>query len=161
MNYAKLIESLLSKSKKIDFILLTGSRNDRKKIDKIMAWITPSRKKYCLNLAGKTDLLELAYLQKKSQLVLAPDTGPLHLASHQKVASLGLYTAVPTELTGPYLHLSSCVNAYMRAKTLMPPKASYLLEKKKVHRLGHPKQMQLISIAEVIKKIQGMLPHLF
>lgn len=55
----------------------------------------------CL-LAPPTDLDELAALLRRSGLVVAADTGPLHLAAAVGTATLGLFGPTRAERNGPY-----------------------------------------------------------
>ncbi len=53
-------------------------------------------------LAPPTDLHELAALLKRSALMVANDTGPLHLAAALGTPSLGLFGPTRAERNGPY-----------------------------------------------------------
>lgn len=82
INYAKLIDKLDSKAYRI---VLTGSLKERGFIDEIINNI----KKHddVINLAGKTNIQELAALINLSDGLIAGSTGPMHIA-----AALGTYT---------------------------------------------------------------------
>jgi ADP-heptose:LPS heptosyltransferase len=53
-------------------------------------------------LAPPTDLHELAALLRRAALVVANDTGPLHLAAALGTPSLGLFGPTRAERNGPY-----------------------------------------------------------
>ncbi|MEX2172855.1 MAG: glycosyltransferase family 9 protein [Pirellulaceae bacterium] len=53
-------------------------------------------------LAPPTTLLELAGLLKRANLMIAADTGPLHLAAAVGTPSVGLFGATRREICGPY-----------------------------------------------------------
>lgn len=53
-------------------------------------------------LAPPTDLDELAALLRRCRLLVANDTGPLHLAAALGTACLGLYGPTPAARNGPY-----------------------------------------------------------
>jgi heptosyltransferase-1 len=53
-------------------------------------------------LAPPTDLHELASLLRRSALMVANDTGPLHLAAALGTPSLGLFGPTRAERNGPY-----------------------------------------------------------
>jgi heptosyltransferase I len=64
------------------------------------------------DLTGKTSLKQLLALIKHSDLVLAPDTGPLHMASTVGTPSVGLYAHSNPERTGPLNKSSRVVSVY-------------------------------------------------
>ena len=64
------------------------------------------------NLVGKTSLLQMLALLKQASLVLAPDTGPAHMAVTQGTPVIGLYAHSNPKRTGPYLSLDNVVSVY-------------------------------------------------
>lgn len=67
------------------------------------------------NLVGKTSLTQLLVLLKRASLVLAPDTGPAHMAVTQGTPVIGLYAHSNPGRTGPYLSQQYVVSAYQEA----------------------------------------------
>ncbi|MBQ4834019.1 glycosyltransferase family 9 protein [Pseudoalteromonas sp. MMG010] len=65
-----------------------------------------------LNLVGKTKLKELLCVLKKSSLLLAPDTGPAHMAVTVNTPVIGLYAHSNPARTGPYLYQNYVVEVY-------------------------------------------------
>ena len=65
-----------------------------------------------LNLAGKTSLKQLTALISMADLVIAPDSGPAHLATTQGTAVIGLYAYHNPLRTGPYNNLANIVSVY-------------------------------------------------
>ncbi len=65
-----------------------------------------------LNLVGATSLARLAALYSQVDAVVAPDTGPAHLADLMGAKVIGLYAVAPPELTGPYQNLDRVVDRY-------------------------------------------------
>jgi len=62
---------------------------------------------HCLNLCGKTDLLELTALLKQTELLITNSTGPLHLAVALGTIVIGLYPPLADSMPdrwGPYGH---------------------------------------------------------
>jgi heptosyltransferase I len=55
------------------------------------------------NLVGKTSLKQLAALMQKSVGVIAPDTGPAHIANALGKPIVGLYVTSNPKRTGPYI----------------------------------------------------------
>lgn len=65
-----------------------------------------------LNLVGKTNLKQLLAVLNQAKLVIAPDSGPAHMATTQSTPVLGLYGHSNPKRTGPYNDLSSVVSVY-------------------------------------------------
>lgn len=70
-----------------NLVLITGSK---KEID-IAQRIVQSSNKNVFNLAGKTDILTLAAIFERANLVIANSTGPLHLADAVGAKVLGIF----------------------------------------------------------------------
>ncbi|KEY91401.1 lipopolysaccharide heptosyltransferase I [Candidatus Photodesmus blepharus] len=91
-------------------VIICGSSTKREqdlavKICKIM-------KNVPLNFVGKTNLKQLAALLSKSQLLLAPDSGPVHIATAQGTPVIGLYAHSDPKRTGPYNNIRNVVSVY-------------------------------------------------
>ncbi|AXQ96936.1 glycosyltransferase family 9 protein [Pseudoalteromonas piscicida] len=65
-----------------------------------------------LNLVGKTDLKTLLCVLEQAELVLAPDTGPAHMAVTVGTPVIGLYAHSNPTRTGPYLYQDYVVEVY-------------------------------------------------
>lgn len=74
--------------------------------------ITANTKTPILNLVGKTKLKELLCVLKRASLVLAPDTGPAHMAVTVGTPVIGLYAHSNPKRTGPYLYQNYVVEVY-------------------------------------------------
>ncbi|PKG57658.1 ADP-heptose--LPS heptosyltransferase I [Shewanella sp. Choline-02u-19] len=66
------------------------------------------------NQVGKTSLLQLLAILKQASVVLAPDTGPAHMAVTQGTPVIGLYAHSNPGRTGPYTCLDSVVSVYQQ-----------------------------------------------
>lgn len=102
--YARLLEALES-----DFglqcVLVGGpSKEEREAADRILA-LTDARP---LDTLGD-DLRRLLYLLDGSDLVISPDTGPLHIARAMEVPVVGLYGYTNPKRYGPYRRFSDLV----------------------------------------------------
>ncbi len=105
------------------------------------------------NLVGKTSLKQLAALIDAADLVICPDSGPAHIATAFGTPVLGLYATSNPYRTGPFASGELTVNRYPDAvlKYLGKP-----VEKLRWGlRVRHPEAMNLITIDEVIGKIDG------
>lgn len=69
------------------------------------------------NQVGKTTLLQLLAVLKQATIVLAPDTGPAHMAVTQGTPVIGLYAHSNPGRTGPYTCLGSVVSVYQQVIT--------------------------------------------
>jgi heptosyltransferase I len=81
---------------------------DRETGDAILAASTqPIR-----DLIGKTTLKQMLACLNRASLVIAPDTGPAHMAVTQRTPVLGLYAHSNPSRTGPYLYQDYVCSAY-------------------------------------------------
>ena len=72
--WAELLDKL-----EADFnIVFTGTEGDKKLIERI---ISKSNSQNCLSLAGKTNIQQLMELFYRAKFLVAPDTGPAHIAN--------------------------------------------------------------------------------
>ena len=65
-----------------------------------------------VNLVGKTSLKELLCVIEQASLVIAPDTGPAHMAVTMGTPVIGLYAHSNPARTGPYLYQDYVVEVY-------------------------------------------------
>ncbi len=68
-----------------------------------------------VSLVGKTSLAEMVALLKLADVVIAPDTGPVHIASALGTSTIGLYATTNPQRAGPYNFLPYVVNRYPQA----------------------------------------------
>ena len=66
------------------------------------------------DLIGQTSLTQLLAVLRRTSLLLAPDTGPVHMAVSQGVPVIGLYCHSNPRRTGPYSSQAYVVNHYDR-----------------------------------------------
>lgn len=77
-------------------IVFTGGPND----EELISYINENGKH--LDLAGKTDVKELAEVFSRAKVVIAPDSGSTHLAwATQKPAVVTIFTCTPKEYLAP------------------------------------------------------------
>ncbi len=121
-NYAKLIQYAIEK---YDVkVVLTGgpAENEIALAGEILASRAFAEKRNLLdgidNVVGKTSLKQLAALMEKAVAVIAPDTGPIHIANALGRPVIGLYVTSNPNRTGPYLannNSNLTVNKYPEA----------------------------------------------
>ncbi len=96
-NFARLISALAQEN----IVAITGSPQDEGPVREILHQMGGESVKV-LNLVGKTSLMELAGIFSVSDLVLSPDTGPMHLAAAVKAPLIALFGPTAPWRTGPY-----------------------------------------------------------
>lgn len=77
--------------------------------------IESSMKEVPLNICGQDNLKQLTALLTHAELLIAPDTGPAHIANAVGTDVLGLFAASNPYRSGPYNSLKWCVNRYPEA----------------------------------------------
>jgi heptosyltransferase I len=134
-------------------VVLTGGRST---LERNMGQaIVKAAKSQLLNTIGQDTLLQLQALLERADVLLSPDSGPVHMATAAGTPVIGLYAATNPERSGPYLSRSWCVNRYDEAaqKFLGRP-ASELKWTTKIERPG---VMDLIQPADVIRKLDQIM----
>ncbi|MDP8253722.1 MAG: glycosyltransferase [Candidatus Kaelpia aquatica] len=122
--------------------VITGSTSDREAALQIMK----NCKNKPIDAVGKTELLSLIALIKRCNLLLTPDSAPLHIAAAVKTPVLGLFG--PTD---PRKHLPSGEEVhFIWKKDFCTP-----CYKSKCHR--NPTCMQSITVQEVMDRILKIL----
>ncbi len=106
-----------------------------------------------LDLTGKDTLKKLMALFGRAQLLLTPDSGPMHMANTVGTKVLGLHAASNPDRSGPYSDRRWCVNKYDEAarKYLGKP-ASEIPWGSKIEKPG---VMDLIGVDEVIERYEA------
>lgn len=107
------------------------------------------------NLVGKTTLKQLLAILKIAHLVIAPDTGPAHMAVTVGTPVVGLYAHSNPKRTGPFLYLQYVVSAYEQAVLSQYRQASQQLPWGT--RAKGKELMMQISIGEVRKMIDRVI----
>ncbi len=105
--YAQAAEYLVSKGKKV--ILCGGPGKLDQQTSQAILTHTDC---FAANLVGQTSLKQLYALIGKAQLVIAPDTGPTHMATAAGTPVIGLYAHSNPRRTGPYLDQQRIVSVY-------------------------------------------------
>ena len=91
-------------------VVLCGGRSEleRHMADAIQAQLqTPA-----LDLVGKDTLKQLPALLARANLVMTPDSGPMHIANAVGAKVLGLHAASNPDRSGPYSDRRYCVDRY-------------------------------------------------
>ncbi len=80
-------------------LVFTGSQNERELITEIQARMSPSYSSFSHNLAGGLELPQLAALLERAPLLLANNTGPVHLAAAVGTSVVDLYALTNAQHT--------------------------------------------------------------
>jgi heptosyltransferase I len=132
-------------------IVLTGGRSglERRTADAIQEAMQAP----VLDLVGKDTLKQALALLERADLVLSPDSGPVHMANAMGTKVLGLFACTDRERCGPYSDLSHSVNHYDEAAREFIGKPAAQLRWGK--RVEFPGVMDLIPVEEVIAKFDA------
>jgi len=144
-NFVLLSKLLVGKNDNLKIVFI-GTASERESVERIVEAVDSSS---VVNLAGKFSISQLAYLLKKSRLVVANDSGPLHLAVAVGVPTISLFGPETPVIYGPRgeihtvffknLDCSPCVNIH---------------DRKSVHcRWDRPRCMESIKVDEVYSAI--------
>ena len=91
-------------------VVLCGGRSqlERDTADAIVAGMQHQ----ALDLVGRDTLKQLPALLARAQLLVTPDSGPMHIANAMGTPVLGLHAASNPERSGPYSDRRFCVDRY-------------------------------------------------
>jgi heptosyltransferase I len=108
-----------------------------------------------LDMVGRTDLRQLAALLGQVDALLAPDTGPLHIAQAMGKPVVGLYAVAPSKKTGPYVEPQWTVDVFAEA-------AAAILGRERMgwrQRVHDERALRLITVEAVVDKIEQLFAH--
>ncbi len=134
-------------------ILLTGGNVEAERmLCGQLARLAPG---HTLNLCGKTTPKQLVALLGQVNVLIAPDTGAVHIARAMRTPVIGLYAVASPRLTGPYQQMDHCVDRYPQAaQKFLGKEADQLPWNTRVH---HPSAMALIEVTDVMKQLTRVL----
>lgn len=106
-----------------------------------------------LDLIGKDTIKRALALLQRADLVLSPDSGPVHMANAVGTPVLGLYAATDPQRSGPYSDRRWCVDRYPQAaERFLGKPAAQLPWGRKIEVAG---VMDLIETAAVIERLDA------
>ncbi|HZX71176.1 MAG TPA: glycosyltransferase family 9 protein [Rhodanobacter sp.] len=107
-----------------------------------------------IDLTGKDTLKQLMALFTRAQLLLGPDSGPMHMANSMGTRVLGLHAASNPDRSGPYSDRRWCVNKYdAAARKYLGKPASEIAWGSKIEKPG---VMDLIGVDDVIERYEAV-----
>ncbi|MEO8742081.1 MAG: glycosyltransferase family 9 protein, partial [Lysobacteraceae bacterium] len=94
-------------------VVLCGGRSplERQMADAILA----SMQQSALDLTGKDTLQQLPALLERADIVMSPDSGPVHIANAVGTRVIGLYACTDPRRSGPYSNLRWTIDRYAEA----------------------------------------------
>ena len=134
-------------------IVLSGGPSSAEK--NLATVIVDHCKSDIINLVGKTNLKQLLALLDKATVMVAPDTGPAHMATAVGTPVIGLYATSNPLRSGPYLSLDHTVNHYP-----MMIREAFGLETGRVRwgtRVKTERAMESITVEHVMDKLDPLL----
>ena len=134
-------------------VVLTGGPTELERT--YGASITKAMRGSATDLIGQTSLKQLLALLQRSSALLAPDSGPIHMATAVGTPVIGLFATSNPERTGPYLQRTWLINRYPEA--LKAELGQEIDEVKWGRRVRSPGAMELISVADVNHQLQRLL----
>ncbi|WP_295900257.1 glycosyltransferase family 9 protein [uncultured Vibrio sp.] len=101
------------------------------------------------NIVGQSSLLQMLALLDKCELVIAPDTGPAHMANAMNTPVIGLYAHHNPQRTGPYQYLDYVVSVWQQAIEQQTGQSHTMLDWRS--RVKDKQAMNLIKSEQVIQ----------
>jgi len=108
-----------------------------------------------IDLIASTSIDELVATLHLADIVLAPDTGPVHIASALGTNTIGLYASTNPERAGPYNHQQYVINKYPQA--LLEHNQKTVEDARWGERIKTAECMTLISVDDVKQKINRII----
>jgi heptosyltransferase I len=108
-----------------------------------------------IDLIGQTSLKGLLALLEQATALIAPDTGPAHIATAAGTPVIGLYAASNPDRTGPYLSRQWVVNRYPQALVRYADKT--VEQAAWGERVRHPEVMELIPVEAVRQSLDRLM----
>ena len=142
------VANYLRQQKNTDVIVTGGNSELERQYGRTLRTLAQAR-----DLVGQTSLKQLYALLAAADLVIAPDSGPVHMATTARTAVIGLYATSNPDRTGPYLSRQYTVNRYPDAVRKYLDKDVEQL--RWGQRVRHPEAMSLITVEDVIEKIDA------
>lgn len=131
-------------------VVLCGGRSEleRSTTDAILA----AMRSPALDLVGKDTLKQLPALLERADLLVTPDSGPMHIANAMGTKVLGLHAASNPARSGPYSDRRYCVDRYDDAARKYLGKPAPTL--KWGTKIEHDGVMELVRVQDAIEAFE-------
>ncbi len=130
-------------------IILSGGPSELER--KTASEIEKNMRAPCSNLVGKDTLEQSKALLQAADLVISPDSGPVHIANALGTPVLGIYAATWSRRSGPYNSLQWCADAFPQAAIKYRGQTANRV--RWGSRIEEPGVMDLVSVSEVKQKL--------
>lgn len=134
-------------------VIIGGNKVDELKFNQ---QVTSGCENPPINLTGKIKLSELPQLIKLCDILMAPDTGAVHIATALKIPVIGLFAVANPDLTGPYRSSQFSVNRFELA-------CEKFSKSKKFNffgRIHDSRAMALIKVEDVTAKLDQLIRYI-
>lgn len=118
--FASLVKRLAAQNPAHRFVILGGK--DDQALGKIIAQAEPDR---CLDLTGKTSLLEMIEWIRLGEFIVTNDTGAMHVAAALKKPIVALFGPTEPRRTGPYGQLERVLRIPLPCSPCLKSVCSY------------------------------------
>lgn len=99
--YARLVERFGDEIAHADRFVFIGTAGESGTVREVLTGIRADLQSRCLDLSGRTSLVELTCLLQRAALLITNDSGPLHLAAALDVPTVSLFGPETPALYGP------------------------------------------------------------
>ncbi len=134
-------------------VILCGGPSPRER--ELGAAIRAAARAPLVDQIGRDTLPEMLALLARAALLIAPDTGPVHMASAVGTPVIGLYAATNPARSGPYLSRDWCIDRYPQAARRFLGKAPEELEW--WTKIERPGVMDLVETDAVIERLDAFM----
>ncbi|GHC29175.1 heptosyltransferase I [Aidingimonas halophila] len=150
--YAAVIEHAWSQHGLRTVLSGGNSPQEREMGTRIMSLSAPDA---VIDAIGATSLKGLLALINQARAVIAPDSGPVHMANALHTPTVGLFATTNPVRAAPYCWRDYVVNRYPEAvRTFMHKSPDDITWGQRVR---HPDAMSLISADDVIERLEALL----
>lgn len=152
--YATVIEHLWTQHGLKSLLTGGGSIQEREMGERIRQLADPES---VVDVIAESSLKGLLALIDRARLVIAPDSGPVHMANALGTPTVGLYATTNPERAAPYCWREYVVNRYPEAvRTYLHKHPDEITWGQRVR---HPDAMTLIRAEDVIERLDAILRH--
>lgn len=147
-SYAKLVDFIIEQYD-LPVVLTGGPADYEREYGEAICQQTSHKP---VNMIGRTSLKQLHAMLNAAEVVIAPDTGPLHIANACGTRTIGLFACTNPMRAGPYSFLDDVVSAYPEAIKLDTGKS--VDEVRWGKRVKRDNVMDMVKVEDVIEKFK-------